>query len=58
MAQPELADVLLDTDFILFFVMVTNLVMVEFSTLTKFSNSDESGKQKYGKTKDGGRNDK
>ena len=28
MAQPELADVLVDTDFILFFVMVTKLDMV------------------------------
>ena len=37
MAQPELADLLLDTDFILFFVMVTKLDMVEFSTLGKFS---------------------
>ena len=33
MVQPELEDVLLDTDFILFFVMVTKLDMVEFSTL-------------------------
>ena len=37
MAQPELADVLLDTDFILFFIMVTTLDIVEFSTLEKFS---------------------
>ena len=37
MAQPELANVFLDTDFILFFVMVTKLDMVEFSTLGKFS---------------------
>ena len=37
-AQPGLADVLLDTDCILFFVMVTKkLDMVEFSTLGKFS---------------------
>ena len=37
MAQPELADVLLDTDFILFIVVVTKLDMVELSTLGKFS---------------------
>ena len=37
MAQPELADVLLNPDFILFFVMVRKLDMVEFSTLGKFS---------------------
>ena len=37
MTQPELADVLLDTDFFLFFVMVTKLDMVEFSTLGNFS---------------------
>ena len=37
MAQPELANVLLTTDFILFFVMVTKHDMVEFSTLGKFS---------------------
>ena len=37
MAQPQLANVLLDTDFILFFVMVTKLDMVELSTLGHFS---------------------
>ena len=37
MAQPELADALLNTDFILFFVMVTKPDMVEFSTLGTFS---------------------
>ena len=47
------ADALLNTDFILFFVMVTKLDMVEFSTL-KILNSGESGNQ----TKSGGRNGK
>ena len=37
MAQPKLADILLATDFILFFVMVTKLDVVKFSTLGKFS---------------------
>ena len=35
MAQPELADVLLDTDFMLFFVMVTEVDMVGFSTVAR-----------------------
>ena len=37
MAQPELANELLDIDFIFFFVMVTKLDMVELSTLGNFS---------------------
>ena len=58
MAQPELADVLLDTDFMLFFIMVTKLDMVECSTLEKILSSGECGNQKNGKTKSGGRNGK
>ena len=57
MIQPELADALLDTDFILFFVMVTKFDMVEFLLDTwKILNSVESGNQKNGKTKSDGRN--
>ena len=54
MVQPELADVLLDTYFIFFFVMVTKLDKVEFSTLGKFSTVARVATN--GKTKNGGRN--
>ena len=56
-AQPELADVLLDTDCILFFVMVTKKARHGGILNTgKILNSGESGNQKNGKTKGGWRN--
>ena len=58
MAQPELADVLLDTDCILFFVMVTKTRHGGILDTGKILNSGESGNQKNGKTKSGGRNGK
>ena len=58
LAQPELAGVLVDTDYILFFVMVTELEMVGILNNGTILNSSESGNQKSGKTKSGGRNGK
>ena len=58
MAQPELADVLLDTDFILFFVMVAKTRRGGILNTVKILNSGESGNQRNGKTKSGGRNGK
>ena len=55
-AQPELADVLLDTDCILFFVKVTKKSGI--LNTGKILNSGESGNQKNGKTKSGWRNGK
>ena len=57
-AQPELADVLLDTDCILFFIMVTKTRHGGILDTGKILNSGESGNQKNGKTKSGGRNGK
>ena len=54
MAERELADVFLDTDFILFFVMVTKTRHGGILNTGKIFNSGESGNQKNGKTKSGG----
>ena len=58
MAQPELADVLLDTDFILFFAHGHKTRHGGILNTGKILNSGESGNQKNGKTKSGGRNGK
>ena len=57
MVQPELANVLLDTDFILFFVG-HKIRHGGILNTGKILNSGESGKQKNGKTKSCGRNGK